>query len=163
MKSSNNWKHILKKLTWNDGLKQEKKNWEKNEGTLHNFNNCKVLANLNLVTVVTIFSSKIVELLGHYILVQAMVIQTHISMHSIKEKRLLCGRASKFAIDSKYQLRTAMSCDLYVGKTLAPIFFPILTCTSQCNVVDNTHINFSRYEFQGILFKWRQSYFSGAL
>jgi hypothetical protein len=60
------------------------------------------LANLNLVTVVTIFSSKIVELLGHYILVQAMVIQTHISMHSIKGKSLLCGRASKFAVDSKY-------------------------------------------------------------
>ncbi len=78
------------------------KNWEKNEGTLHGFNNCKVLANLNLVTVVTIFSSKIVELLRHYILVQAMVIQTHISMHSIKEKSLLCGRASKFAIGSKY-------------------------------------------------------------
>jgi hypothetical protein len=32
------------------------------------FNNCKVMANLDLATLVAIFSSRIVELLGHYIL-----------------------------------------------------------------------------------------------
>jgi hypothetical protein len=39
-----------------------------NEGTLHAFNNCKVMANLELTTLVVIFIWKIVELLGHYTL-----------------------------------------------------------------------------------------------
>ncbi len=39
-----------------------------NEGTLHGFNNYKVMANLDLTTLVEIFPSRIVELLGHYIL-----------------------------------------------------------------------------------------------
>jgi hypothetical protein len=34
-----------------------------NEGTLHGFNNCKVMANLDLTTLAAIFPSKIVKLL----------------------------------------------------------------------------------------------------
>lgn len=121
------------------------------------------MANLNLVTVITIFSSKIIKLRGHYILVQAIVIQTHISMHSIKEKACYVGEHQNLPLVRSINWGLQMSCHLYVGKTLVPIFLPILTCTCQCHVVDNTHINCSRYKFQGTLFKWRQSYFSGAL
>jgi hypothetical protein len=39
-----------------------------NEGTLHGFNNYKVMANLDLATRIAIFPSRIVELFGHYIL-----------------------------------------------------------------------------------------------
>jgi hypothetical protein len=39
-----------------------------NEGTLHGFNNYKVMANLDLTTLIAIFPSRILELLRHYIL-----------------------------------------------------------------------------------------------
>lgn len=40
-----------------------------NEGSLlHAFNNCEVMANLDLATLVVIFIWEIVELLGHYTL-----------------------------------------------------------------------------------------------
>jgi hypothetical protein len=35
---------------------------------MHGFNNCKVMANLDFAIPFAIFSSRIVELLGHYIL-----------------------------------------------------------------------------------------------
>jgi hypothetical protein len=41
---------------------------KRNEGTLHGSNNYKVMANLDLATLVAVFLSRILELLGHYIL-----------------------------------------------------------------------------------------------
>jgi hypothetical protein len=41
---------------------------KRNEGTLYGFNNYKVMANLDLATLIAIFPSRILELLGHYIL-----------------------------------------------------------------------------------------------
>jgi hypothetical protein len=41
---------------------------KRNEGTLHGFNNYKGMANLDLATLIEIFPSRILELLGHYIL-----------------------------------------------------------------------------------------------
>jgi uncharacterized membrane protein len=59
-----------KKLTWrSDGKKlKNQKNLRGNERTMHGFNNCKVMANLDFAIPFAIFSSRIVELLGHYIL-----------------------------------------------------------------------------------------------
>ncbi len=45
-----------------------KKNLRGNERTMHGFNNCKVLANLDFAILVAIFSLRIVELLERYIL-----------------------------------------------------------------------------------------------
>jgi hypothetical protein len=39
-----------------------------NEGNVHGFNNFKVMANLDLATLIAIFPSRILELLGHCIL-----------------------------------------------------------------------------------------------
>jgi len=41
---------------------------KRNEGTLHGFNNYKVMANLDFATLVAIFPPRILKLLGHYIL-----------------------------------------------------------------------------------------------
>jgi hypothetical protein len=40
---------------------------------MHGFNNCKVMANLDLATLFAIFSSRIVELLGHYIFNEVVI------------------------------------------------------------------------------------------
>jgi hypothetical protein len=39
-----------------------------NEGTFHVFNNYEVMVNFDLTTLIAIFSSRILELFGHYIL-----------------------------------------------------------------------------------------------
>jgi hypothetical protein len=45
-----------------------KKQLKRNEGILNGFNNYKVMANLDLATLVAIFPSRIVEVLGHYMM-----------------------------------------------------------------------------------------------
>ncbi len=48
----------MKNVGWSDDKKKMK-------GTLHGFNNYKVMVNLDLATLVAIFSSRIVKLFGH--------------------------------------------------------------------------------------------------